>query len=390
MSRVIRPGRGEVEVLGFQGCFRVLSHDFRVQTGSEDAWRVVKRMLWGFASPPSAGLPTYSVLEHSFSGSVRVLLEGRPAFETATPWEALEYLRRHILAEAVARTDRLLLLRAAVVSREGKAILVPAMPEPESTALVTGLVHAGFSFLSDTLAPYDPATGCVVPFPMSPMVRRVPGSPDPDLDAGSLRFLNGRWPLRPGDIRPGCIGAAAPVAFVFCAHEVRGEASLAPVSRARALLDLAPNALNLTSLGRRGIMILSDVVRGARCYHLRKVDVHQAVAAIKSLVEEQGGKAPDNHQDQDRSSRPTTGFQGERISIPERIVVSPSWGRLHGQPLTHGQTVDEGEIIGHLREGVDDIPIVSHAKGKFLAWLSWEGDRVPPGTPLARLQAAEA
>ncbi len=80
---------------------------------------------------------------------------------------------------------------------------------------------------------------------------------------------------------------------------------------------------------------------------------------------------------------------GEVISISERLIVSPCWGRLDAEPLTEGESLDEGSIIGRLHEGGQTIPIVCHTRSVFVAWLALNGERVPPGRRVARLRLAE-
>jgi hypothetical protein len=76
---------------------------------------------------------------------------------------------------------------------------------------------------------------------------------------------------------------------------------------------------------------------------------------------------------------------GESADIEERLVVSPGWGRLRPSDVSSGQVVEVGMILGHLDDGVVQIPILSHVHGIFVAWLAWGGERVPPGRALARL-----
>lgn len=80
---------------------------------------------------------------------------------------------------------------------------------------------------------------------------------------------------------------------------------------------------------------------------------------------------------------------GEVISISERLIVSPCWGRLDTEPLTEGEPVEEGSIIGRLHEGGHTIPLVCHTRSVFVAWLALNGERVPPGRRLACVRLAE-
>lgn len=82
--------------------------------------------------------------------------------------------------------------------------------------------------------------------------------------------------------------------------------------------------------------------------------------------------------------------EGEFLSIPERLVISPGWGRIRASSIEAGQPVAQGAEIGRLSENGDDVPLLSHCRGAFLGWLVQDGDRVFPGRAIARLLQAEA
>jgi biotin carboxyl carrier protein len=77
--------------------------------------------------------------------------------------------------------------------------------------------------------------------------------------------------------------------------------------------------------------------------------------------------------------------QGERVLIPDRLVVSPGLGRFHRLDLEEGQQVEEGVLLGHIRENGLVQPVVARVAGTFVAWMVSEGERVRAGVPLARL-----
>ncbi|MDQ3957913.1 MAG: hypothetical protein M3273_06270 [Actinomycetota bacterium] len=82
--------------------------------------------------------------------------------------------------------------------------------------------------------------------------------------------------------------------------------------------------------------------------------------------------------------------QGEFLSIAERLVISPGWGRIRAGAIEAGQQIDQGAEIARLSENGDDVPLVAHCRGAFLGWLVQDGDRVSPGRAVARLLFAEA
>ena len=80
--------------------------------------------------------------------------------------------------------------------------------------------------------------------------------------------------------------------------------------------------------------------------------------------------------------------QGERVSMEERVVVAPSWGRIH-ELSAAGERVRRGSPIGRLVEVGRETPLVASHHGTLLGWLVLDGERVKPGTPLARIWVGE-
>jgi biotin carboxyl carrier protein len=81
--------------------------------------------------------------------------------------------------------------------------------------------------------------------------------------------------------------------------------------------------------------------------------------------------------------------QGEFVSIEERLVLSPAWGRLRADPVEEGRRIQAGAVIGMVRQPKADIPLVCPVTGRFLEWLAGDGERIRPGTPLALLRSEE-
>jgi hypothetical protein len=82
--------------------------------------------------------------------------------------------------------------------------------------------------------------------------------------------------------------------------------------------------------------------------------------------------------------------QGESLSIIERLVVSPAWGRLRPGAHEEGQALDVGAVIGVVREAGEEFPLVCSAPSVFVGWLAVENERVPPGRAVARVRSLEA
>ena len=81
--------------------------------------------------------------------------------------------------------------------------------------------------------------------------------------------------------------------------------------------------------------------------------------------------------------------EGESLSISERLVVSPVWGRLRPKDLEAGQPIELGTVIGVIKEGGEDFPLVCSTPSTFVSWLAGDNERVPPGRAVARIRPLE-
>jgi hypothetical protein len=74
---------------------------------------------------------------------------------------------------------------------------------------------------------------------------------------------------------------------------------------------------------------------------------------------------------------------GEWLSIPERLMIAPTWGRFHAEPIDVGQSLRVGAVVGHVAENGHRMQVTSHVAGDFAGWLVRNGERVHPGMALA-------
>lgn len=85
---------------------------------------------------------------------------------------------------------------------------------------------------------------------------------------------------------------------------------------------------------------------------------------------------------------PAAGYGGEFISISERLVVSPRYGRFHGEPIEGGRILRRGSVLGRVTQAGEEALIMSSFSAVFMGWLVFEGEWVWPGRPLVLLRSA--
>ena len=170
------------------------------------------------------------------------------------------------------RARDFLFLHAGAVARDGGTLLLPARMDSGKSSLVTGLLRAGWDYLSDELGAIDPVTGRTYPFPKligldEATLGFFPGLADRLSDRG-ISLLPERF-VRPEDAGASIASPAPARWIVFPIADWDGDARLAPVTAASAVERMAESCFNLYRYGDRGVVLLSRTAAGAQAYELR-------------------------------------------------------------------------------------------------------------------------
>jgi hypothetical protein len=179
-------------------------------------------------------------------------------------------------------------VHAAAVVHRGRALIISGPSGSGKTTLALGLLERGMSLLSDELAVVPPSGVDVLPYPRSLHVRpttlelldgldlATPAAPAPAAPAPAAPAPGSRhkWSLAPDDLAqlvPHAIGRQAPLRFVVLLddHPRAGRpATLAPISRATTVVELARATPALEGHFETVLARLSGLVAGASCAKL--------------------------------------------------------------------------------------------------------------------------
>lgn len=186
-----------------------------------------------------------------------------------------------------------LIMHAAVLERNGRALLLPAPSGSGKSTLCAALVYGGgWRLLSDEMALLDPATGCLVPLPRPLSLKNASidviraFAPTAEIGDEVLETNKGRV----AHVRPpteSVTQAARPVlpAWVVLPQFAAGEpAQLETVSRARAFMALVDNAFNYEVQGRKGFFSLAEMIDRSRAFTFRYGDLAEAVNVFDALA----------------------------------------------------------------------------------------------------------
>lgn len=186
-----------------------------------------------------------------------------------------------------------LIVHAAVLERDGRALILPAPSGSGKSTLCAALVfRGGWRLLSDEMALLDPATGCLMPLPrplslkndsidliraLAPMA--VFGDEVHETAKGRIVHVR-----PPADAVAQAARPAVPAWIVLPRFAAGTAAHLEPLSRARAFMALVDNAFNYEVHGRRGFGALADLVDRSAAFNFSYANLGEAVDRLGHLA----------------------------------------------------------------------------------------------------------
>lgn len=191
-----------------------------------------------------------------------------------------------------SRAHDYLVIHAAVIERDGCAVILPAPPGSGKSTLCAALVSRGWRLLSDELTLVRLSDGMLAPLPRPISLKNaaieVMRSYAPqmamsravdDTNKGTVAHLR-----PPADSVARAAEAVAPAWIIFPQYVPGAPADLTPLAPARAFMQVAENAFNYGLLGARGFDALGRLTSGTRSARFRYGVLDEAVAAFAALA----------------------------------------------------------------------------------------------------------
>jgi HprK-related kinase A len=172
-----------------------------------------------------------------------------------------------------AHCHQYMMLHSAVVARDDRALILPAPPGSGKSTLCAALVARGWRLLSDELTVIEPDTGRVVPLPrpISLKNRSIDAIRKFWSDAGIGEPINKTLKgtvtyVRPPAASVGDAGRYATPRWIVLPRYAEDQSTrLAPVSKAKAFMQLVDNGFNYDVYGRRGFEQLARITEACDC-----------------------------------------------------------------------------------------------------------------------------
>jgi hypothetical protein len=188
-----------------------------------------------------------------------------------------------------------LMVHAAVLEKNGTAILLPGQPGAGKSTLCAALSLRGWRLFSDEMALIDPDALSLVsnPRPISlknesiGIIRNfspeaVLGAEIHDTNKGTIAHLR---PTRDSVARSS--ERSIPGIIAFPQYLEGATASLTPVTKSRAFMSLSDNAFNYSVLGLQGFNTVKALIDRCDCYRFVYSDLETAIDTFDALVSRQ-------------------------------------------------------------------------------------------------------
>lgn len=189
------------------------------------------------------------------------------------------------------RAHGYLIIHAAVVEKNGHAVILPAPPGSGKSTLCAALVNRGWRLLSDELTMIDLDDQMIRPLarPVSLKNASIPimkaYAPDACFTRSAMDTAKGTVAhMKAPDASVARSTETARAAWViFPRYAAHAELALVPISPARAYMRVAENAFNFSLTGARGFHALANVIDHCDSFDFSYSKLDEAIALFDSL-----------------------------------------------------------------------------------------------------------
>jgi HprK-related kinase A len=218
-------------------------------------------------------------------------LEDRRPFEPFPEDHGFPLLEWGLNWAIATRAHQYLMLHAAVLERDGRALLLPAVPGSGKSTLAAALTLHGWRLLSDEFGLVDPTTLQVLPLPRAIPLKNesiaVIKDFAADAELGPVFHRTRKGDVShlrpPNDSLRRQQEPARPTWIVFPRYRARAPLHRDAMTGEQTFVRLSQNSFNYRLLGATGFATLTALVRQCRCWRTEYGDLEAIVSALERL-----------------------------------------------------------------------------------------------------------
>ena len=193
--------------------------------------------------------------------------------------DAMKSLKHEVVLHLMLATPELVWLHAGAVTLGSGGILLVGSWGAGKSTLVTELYVRGWYYLSDDMIPFDPSTGNIYSFPLTP-AKRVPGE-EHEIDAQVEKLPKIDTPL---DAERIWTQGETVKTVLLPSFNAKGNNKLAPVSPGLKMMELIKQCQNAEHLQEGALAKLVHFFEKCPAYRLEYANSQSAASEIEKLM----------------------------------------------------------------------------------------------------------
>ncbi len=184
-----------------------------------------------------------------------------------------------------------LILHSAVVERNGCAFVFPGTPGSGKSTLCAALVCRGWRLLSDEMGLISTTNQQFYPVPRPVSLKNE------SIDVISKFSELAKFGMTSFDTVKGTIVhmlppeksvveteiQAKPSKIIFPTYQSDAKTTLTPLLKSRAFLKLAENSFNYNVIGKKGFLVLSEVIENSECFEFKYSKLNEAMDLMDEI-----------------------------------------------------------------------------------------------------------
>jgi serine kinase of HPr protein (carbohydrate metabolism regulator) len=215
----------------------------------------------------------------------RLTRQGRKLVTAANEGELLFVLEKELTIELQKIRRELYFIHAAALSLAGQALLIAAPSGTGKSTTAWALLHHGFEYLSDELAPVDLKSLRLEPYPHALCLKKEPPLPY-SLPARSVR-TSSTLHVPVAQLPNSAISQPTPLSAIFfleyCPESKIPTARM--ITKAEAAARLFVNALNPLAHEQDGLAAAALIAQRVPSFHLKSAELGLTCELVKAILE---------------------------------------------------------------------------------------------------------
>jgi energy-coupling factor transporter ATP-binding protein EcfA2 len=262
----------------------VLDRGIVIHSDGEKAQRVIALIYDSLRGGGAHLNLRYSVTQRKGSCGFTLRRNSQESITAPNDGELAFLLKNDMTIEVQKLRPDLYFIHAASLQFEKRAILLVGPSGSGKSTTTWGLLHFGFRYLSDELAPVRLDTMEVNPYPLAICLKKKPPKPYflPNQTLFTSRTIHVPTEFLPSKVRQDPI----PLVAIFFLHRPSpcSAAAVKPMGKAEAAARLFANALNPLVHEGEGLDGAIKIVRNRPCFELTIADLSATCALVKNTL----------------------------------------------------------------------------------------------------------